>query len=880
MMNKEMIVAQAKADKKRGLELDPLNPDDLENVMIEYGYDDEELAIYKDAYFGSKIKEAKGNKASINNKALNASIKDFYTQTYPTDELGLEINDAATFKDLLVAIKDGKDYEDVIGFQDSTVRERLFDKLANILGVSYEKIYYLWLDQDSSFLNEASVKEVFSYENDEFFTREEVDDFAEKVCDHVNETFNEVFKVQESYITNNEIEVVVYNDDLGEFTGKKKVDMRRIRKPSDLDKYVLDIAADIIEEIKEVLIDSDYHDADEDELRKMGVFDESIKEDSETINSDFIIEDGVLVKYKGEDEHLTIPNSVTSIGKDAFRNNTELISVEIPDSVKSIGKNAFYDCYSIRRITIGNSVTSIGRDAFCHCKSLRSVVIPDSVTSIGRGAFFWCQSVTSVTIGKGVTEIGFAAFEHCDSLKSIIIPDNVTSIDDDAFRGCYSLTIYCEAPEQPSTWESDWNSSNCKVVWGYNKSNLTEDSDDGAVEGRYTLSLERIPSTGDNLSSWKVVVEADSEEDALKDFKAFVGEDSGIEVRGINPTTKTELEDKSIRVLDKHPIHEDSDVDGPYSYKETEAELQSLTQNWTREKDQLKCGYDEEKNYGMEILSKHGYECNADKQGGWWIVDYWKDLDSDKKGVRFGKAKKAIDFDPITYDEDIFKPGTIVEFMEDVLYGDAEVVAEAELDKYPVTDAEVDEFITKHGFKMSGEDKGMFYIPRGTRAKFIGELDAGPSWPMFEVNGIELEFAGDEPFKVSIIDDSITEATTMRHGWYGSRYTDYNKEDGWTDEDIAKHKEIDWQERNYHDYPIPEDSFTGEAIAHTDNGTKRARVKFIKYLRSNPIFPPYYAPENNPFTDVVGPMYNGNKHGSYGIHDMYESQDIYDTQSH
>lgn len=585
MMNKEMIVAQAKADKKRGLELDPLNPDDLENVMIEYGYDDEELAIYKDAYFGSKIKEAKGNKASINNKELNASIKDFYTQTYPTDELGLEINDAATFKDLLVAIKDGKDYEDVIGFQDSTVRERLFDKLANILGVSYEKIYYLWLDQDSSFLNEASVKEVFSYEDDEFFTREEVDDFAEKVCDHVNETFNEVFKVQESYITNNEIEVVVYNDDLGEFTGKKKVDMRRIRKPSDLDKYVLDIAASIIADIK---------------------------------------------KAKGIDESLT----------------------------------------------------------------------------------------------------------------------------------------------------------------------------------------------------------------------------------------------------------EDEDDDEPYSYEETEAELQSLTQNWTREKDQLKCGYDEEKNYGVEILSKHGYECNADKQGGWWIVDYWKDLDSDKKGVRFGKAKKAIDFDPITYDEDIFKPGIVVEFMEDVLYGDAEVVAEAELDKYPVTDAEVDEFITKHGFKMSEEDKGMFYIPRGTRAKFVGELDAGPSWPMFEVNGIELEFAGDEPFKVSIIDDSITEATTMRHGWYGSRYTDYNKEDGWTDEDIAKHKEIDWQERNYHDYPIPEDSFTGEAIAHTDNGTKRARVKFIKYLRSNPIFPPYYAPENNPFTDVVGPMYNGNKHGSYGIHDMYESQDIYDTQSH
>ena len=54
-------------------------------------------------------------------------------------------------------------------------------------------------------LNPALLEKLFSYEDDEFFTREEVDDFAEKVCEHVNETFYERFEVQESYITNNEI---------------------------------------------------------------------------------------------------------------------------------------------------------------------------------------------------------------------------------------------------------------------------------------------------------------------------------------------------------------------------------------------------------------------------------------------------------------------------------------------------------------------------------------------------------------------------------------------------------------------------------------------------------------------------------------------------
>ena len=835
-MNKEMIIAQAKADKKRGLKLDPLNPDDLENVMMEYGYDDEELAIYKDAYFGTKTIKEGLNKNELA-KFIKSSVKDLTEEDYGCAKFDLDGNLAVfvgwsggwgkELRDDVIQSKENPDYALDCGIrvrneadwsdfdflrcpyfegegEDLDITYSIspnedYDALAAQLIKDYEDIKDYDIDSDGKL---TKVEEAFSYEDDEFFTREEVDDFAEKVCDHVNETFNEVFKVQESYITDNEIEVVVYNDDLGEFTGKKKVDMRRIRKPSDLDKYVLDIAADIIEEIKEVLIDSDYHDADEDELRKMGVFDESLTEDS----ADIYTYTGGRVPEDFNFKKVVIADGVTSIEDAAFEGCDSLTSVLIPDSVTFIGDRAFYNCDSLTEIVIPDSVTSIDSEAFSNCDSLKSIVIPDSVTSIGYDTFQFCDSLTSITIGNSVTSIGDGAFFGCTSLTSITIPNSVTSIGRDAFYGCYSLTIYCEAKSQPNEWNKKWNSLDCPVVWGYKEQPTNDNSE------------------------------------------------------------KT--------------ITEDSDDDGPYSYKETEAELQSLTQNWTREKDQLKCGYDEEKNYGMEILSKHGYECNADKQGGWWIVDYWKDLDSDKKGVRFGKAKKAIDFDPITYDEDIFKPGTIVEFMEDVLYGDAEVVAEAELDKYPITDAEVDEFITKHGFKMSNEDKGMFYIPRGTRAKFIGELDAGPSWPMFEVNGIELEFAGDEPFKVIIIDDSITEATTMRHGWYGSRYTDYNKEDGWTDEDIAKHKEINWQERNYHDYPIPEDSFTGEAIAHTDNGTKRARVKFIKYLRSNPIFPPYYAPENNPFTDVVGPMYNGHKHGSYGIHDMYESQDIYDTQSH
>ncbi len=137
---------------------------------------------------------------------------------------------------------------------------------------------------------------------------------------------------------------------------------------------------------------------------------------------------------------VTIPDSVTSIGNYAFYNCYNLTSVTIPDSVISIGENAFYYCSSLTSVTIGDGVTSIGYGAFFDCSNLTSVTIPGSVTSIGERAFYWCTSLTSVTIPDSVTSIGKYAFSGCSSLTSVTIPDSVTSIGDGAFYGCFSLT--------------------------------------------------------------------------------------------------------------------------------------------------------------------------------------------------------------------------------------------------------------------------------------------------------------------------------------------------------------------------------------------------------------------------------------------------------
>ena len=139
---------------------------------------------------------------------------------------------------------------------------------------------------------------------------------------------------------------------------------------------------------------------------------------------------------------ITIPNSVTEIGKGAFFNCSSLKSVTIPNSVTSIKDLAFCDCTSLTSLTIGNSVTEIGKGAFDGCTSLASVTIGNSVTEIGMGAFFNCSSLKSVTIPNSVTEIGKCAFCNCSSLTSITIPNSVTSFGESAFYGCENLGVY------------------------------------------------------------------------------------------------------------------------------------------------------------------------------------------------------------------------------------------------------------------------------------------------------------------------------------------------------------------------------------------------------------------------------------------------------
>ncbi|MDE6223227.1 MAG: leucine-rich repeat domain-containing protein, partial [Muribaculaceae bacterium] len=180
-------------------------------------------------------------------------------------------------------------------------------------------------------------------------------------------------------------------------------------------------------------------------------------------------------KGKAEQEY-TIPNSVTSIGDDAFYDCIGLTSVTLPNSVTSIGYCAFDGCIGLTSVTLPNSVTSIGNFAFSRCSGLTSVTLPNSVTSIGYYAFNSCSGLQLIEIPGSVKKIGEGAFGNCDKLEAIkvdssnpyfksidgvlfdsaattliqfpsgkaereyIIPNSVTSIGGNAFYGCHALT--------------------------------------------------------------------------------------------------------------------------------------------------------------------------------------------------------------------------------------------------------------------------------------------------------------------------------------------------------------------------------------------------------------------------------------------------------
>ncbi len=137
---------------------------------------------------------------------------------------------------------------------------------------------------------------------------------------------------------------------------------------------------------------------------------------------------------------LTIPQGVVHICAGAFEDVNTLQHIIIPDSVVTIGRCAFYYCNNLESITIPDSVLDIGDWAtFLGCEKLKKVVLSKSITYIGESVFGLCRNLQTLEIPNSVVRICSRAFKNCMSLKKIVIPKSVVNIGMLAFSGCEKL---------------------------------------------------------------------------------------------------------------------------------------------------------------------------------------------------------------------------------------------------------------------------------------------------------------------------------------------------------------------------------------------------------------------------------------------------------
>lgn len=153
------------------------------------------------------------------------------------------------------------------------------------------------------------------------------------------------------------------------------------------------------------------------------------------------------VSYAGS--NVTLVEGTVGIADECFMGKSYLYTVTMPTSLTHIGMDAFNGCTRMTSADIPTSVTTIGARAFQGCGYLTSANI-SNVTSIEEYAFAYCNGITSLTLSTALTTIEKGTFINCANLTSLNIPTSVISIGDEAFKSCSNL-ITLTIPEGVTT---------------------------------------------------------------------------------------------------------------------------------------------------------------------------------------------------------------------------------------------------------------------------------------------------------------------------------------------------------------------------------------------------------------------------------------------
>ena len=144
---------------------------------------------------------------------------------------------------------------------------------------------------------------------------------------------------------------------------------------------------------------------------------------------------------------ITMPNTITKIGDNAFEKCEFLANVVFSKGLKEIGRYAFMQC-AFEEINLPEGLVTIDYSAFYSCRCLKSAVIPSTVENIGGYAFGYINTLKNLTIKEGCTHIGWYSFVGCQ-IESIVIPASIKTIEGRAFE---STSLNSAIFIDPNNW--------------------------------------------------------------------------------------------------------------------------------------------------------------------------------------------------------------------------------------------------------------------------------------------------------------------------------------------------------------------------------------------------------------------------------------------
>jgi Leucine-rich repeat (LRR) protein len=149
---------------------------------------------------------------------------------------------------------------------------------------------------------------------------------------------------------------------------------------------------------------------------------------------------GVLY-YSQSLERVTLAEGTTKIGYEAFYDSPKLKIVNLNQpTLTTIERYAFYHT-GLTNVVLPNQITKIENDVFRDCKDLESINVPTGIDYIPCAFVRGCPKVKTVITHDGIRIVQSWAFESCHSLKSVTLSDQITTIEHYAFSSCDSLVL-------------------------------------------------------------------------------------------------------------------------------------------------------------------------------------------------------------------------------------------------------------------------------------------------------------------------------------------------------------------------------------------------------------------------------------------------------